>query len=199
MRLIGDLVALELLVVDQGSLRRVAVLLTSLDQATAKTLLSKMPPSRATQVRYAISQLRDVDPLERKMAIADFMQKSHAGQDPRLATTTHEGSESRFASPMQSESRSPNTPPPQNPASDPVRPEPSEQPGPLHFLNEIPMRALAEAAGRRTSADGCDHFGVDATSSGCSTAGEFAVVDRQSGDATPGSHHRDSDAGFAGD
>ena len=36
-----------------------------------------MPPERIRQVNQAIAELVDVDPLERKTAIAEFMQKSH--------------------------------------------------------------------------------------------------------------------------
>ena len=67
---------------DHTSLRRVAIVLDSLDSQTAGRLLNKMPQQRALLVRDAMSQLADVDPLERKTAIADFMQKSHTAPDP---------------------------------------------------------------------------------------------------------------------
>lgn len=115
---------------DQGSLRRVAVLLSSLDQSMAAGLLAKMPPSRAAQVRYAISQLSDVDPLERKMAIADFMQTSHAGSSP-----THPPQSATVHNSDVFESNDAKT----NAGS-------TEKPDdPLHFLSEIPIRALASA------------------------------------------------------
>ncbi|WP_417732657.1 FliG C-terminal domain-containing protein [Rosistilla oblonga] len=118
---------------DQGSLRRVAVLLDSLDQVTASQLLAKMPPSRAAQVRYAISQLSGVDPLERKMAIADFMQKSQNATTPRPTPVASEPAAA--AAPANATSS-----PAENSAE-----EEAESRDPLHFLNEMPIRALVSA------------------------------------------------------
>lgn len=122
---------------DQGSLRRVAVLLDSLDQVTASHLLAKMPPSRAAQVRYAISQLSGIDPLERKMAIADFMQKSQTASGAAAA-----GKKTVDARPS-----APVTDPTDSQATGlPPTPVAAEEPeDPLHFLNEMPIRALVSA------------------------------------------------------
>ncbi|QDV66934.1 Flagellar motor switch protein FliG [Rosistilla carotiformis] len=117
---------------DQGSLRRVAVLLDSLDQVTATQLLAKMPPSRAAQVRYAISQLSGIDPLERKMAIADFMQKSQSVTTPRTPPVHSE--------PVVAAAHTTTASPAEHSAD-----EEAESHDPLHFLNEMPIRALVSA------------------------------------------------------
>jgi flagellar motor switch protein FliG len=53
----------------QASLRRAAILLSSMPANLAEALLAKMPKTEAIKVRHAMAQLADVDPLERRRAL----------------------------------------------------------------------------------------------------------------------------------
>ena len=56
-----------------ASLRRAAILLTTLEPAVARRMLDALPPVRRAEVRRAMTALVDVDPLERKRALQDFL------------------------------------------------------------------------------------------------------------------------------
>src|SRR5215469_15643934 len=55
-----------------GSYRRVAILVASLDSATADLLLAQMGDDEADRVRRAILHLGDVDPAEQEQVIEQF-------------------------------------------------------------------------------------------------------------------------------
>ncbi len=56
----------------ENKIRRVAIVLQSLDAATAKRLLAQLPDSQAKQVRRTMASLGTVSPTERKHALADM-------------------------------------------------------------------------------------------------------------------------------
>lgn len=66
---------------NESSLRKAAILIDSLDERSAATLLEQMPPEQTARVRTAIAQLGAVDPVERQRVIHDFMQVDHATPD----------------------------------------------------------------------------------------------------------------------
>jgi len=55
-----------------SNLRKAAILVASLDQPTAESVLAQMEPEQAEQVRRAILHLGEVDPLEQDRAIEEF-------------------------------------------------------------------------------------------------------------------------------
>ncbi len=52
------------------ALRKAAVLLASLDEATAEALLQRMEPSQALRVRQAAAELEAIDPAEQRQVLA---------------------------------------------------------------------------------------------------------------------------------
>ncbi len=62
-------------------IRQVAILLTSVDTATARQLLTQLPTQQAKQVRQAMVQLGSVSPEERARALESF-QKRNGGSQP---------------------------------------------------------------------------------------------------------------------
>lgn len=70
---------------DQGAaLRRVAIVLSSLPDATARRLLASLESDQQRAVRGAIAMLDDVDPLERRRALDGFSHSIRQGR-PALA------------------------------------------------------------------------------------------------------------------
>lgn len=65
--------------------RRIAILVTSLDAAAARQLLVHMQPELASQVRQAIARLGHVDPREQKLILAEFRKQvlSSSPEEPR--------------------------------------------------------------------------------------------------------------------
>jgi flagellar motor switch protein FliG len=55
-----------------GGIRKAAILVASLEQAAADTLLDQMGPERAARVRQAMVDLGDVDPGEQQRVIEEF-------------------------------------------------------------------------------------------------------------------------------
>lgn len=67
-------------------IRKAAILIASLDQASADRLLDQMDPRQSQQVRRAVFELGDIDPAEQKQIIDEFFrlgpllpQKQHPG------------------------------------------------------------------------------------------------------------------------
>ncbi len=67
-----------------AALRRVAIVLSSLPDATARRLLASLEPDHQRAVRATISHLEDVDPLERRRALDGFSRSMRNGR-PSLA------------------------------------------------------------------------------------------------------------------
>ncbi|HBJ37237.1 MAG TPA: hypothetical protein DDZ51_21270 [Planctomycetaceae bacterium] len=63
-----------------AALRRVAIVLSSLPDATARRLLASLEPDHQRSVRAAISHLDDVDPLERRRALDGFTHSIRHGR-----------------------------------------------------------------------------------------------------------------------
>lgn len=57
----------------RDSLRKVALLLASLERETADRLLAQLLPDRAEAVREMLASLADVDPEERRQVMRDFL------------------------------------------------------------------------------------------------------------------------------
>lgn len=119
------------------SLRRAAILIASLDTASADALLDEMSPEQAALVRHAVMELGDVDDAEQQTVIAQFL-----GRAPRPAVTSHAGVEvdaelaSKFGtSPIAS-------PPPTVCHSRQPENRPSESPA-FAFLDSVDPRQLA--------------------------------------------------------
>jgi flagellar motor switch protein FliG len=63
-----------------AALRRVAIVLSSLPDATARRLLASLEPDHQRAVRAAINHLDDVDPLERRRALDGFTHSIRHGR-----------------------------------------------------------------------------------------------------------------------
>ena len=63
-----------------AALRRVAIVLSSLPEATSRILLSGLDPEHQRSVRAAIGGLVDVDPLERRRALDGFKSSIRQGR-----------------------------------------------------------------------------------------------------------------------
>ena len=68
------------------NIRRIAVLVSSVDTATARQLLLHLPTSVAKQVRHALQNLGPVSPTERQRILAEF-QSTAARQNQQVAAT----------------------------------------------------------------------------------------------------------------
>lgn len=66
--------------------RRAAILIASLDRETADTLLSQLPSTTAEQVRRAAASLDDLDPMEQKDVIGEFLQTKTPSKEREPAT-----------------------------------------------------------------------------------------------------------------
>ncbi|MDZ4658920.1 MAG: FliG C-terminal domain-containing protein [Bythopirellula sp.] len=56
------------------SLRKVAILVASLDETWSERILASLPPQQARSVRQQVDQLTDVDPDEQREIVAEFRQ-----------------------------------------------------------------------------------------------------------------------------
>jgi flagellar motor switch protein FliG len=63
-----------------AALRRVAIVLSSLPEATSKILMSNLGPEHQRSIRAAIGGLVDVDPLERRRALDGFKSSIRQGR-----------------------------------------------------------------------------------------------------------------------
>jgi flagellar motor switch protein FliG len=66
-------------------LRKVAIVLASLDVETADALIEQMPTDRARQVRQALIELRDIDPGEHASVVNEFLRQGYATRRADLA------------------------------------------------------------------------------------------------------------------
>src|SRR4051794_6049029 len=57
----------------QGSLRKAAILIASLETRSADQLLDQMGEQQAAKVRHAIMELPDIDPAEQEAVIHEFV------------------------------------------------------------------------------------------------------------------------------
>lgn len=65
-----------------ATLRKAAILISSLDSRSADALLDQMDEQQAARVRGAIMQLDDIDPHEQQRVIADFLRTRHRPAQP---------------------------------------------------------------------------------------------------------------------
>ena len=64
-----------------NELRKVAVLISSLEEGAAEALLAKFPPAQAGEVRRVARELGEISPEERRRALRDFAQATGADAD----------------------------------------------------------------------------------------------------------------------
>ncbi len=79
-----------------ANLRKAAVLIRSLDEATAERLLAALPPGDAAAVRAAVATLKDVDPEEQADVVAE-MRRAAAVAGAGAATGVELSLSSRLA------------------------------------------------------------------------------------------------------
>ncbi len=112
----------------ESSLRKAAILIASLDAATAEALLAQMPPAQAEAVQNEMLQLGAIDPAEQETIIEEFFRLG-----PLIPETDPPGLElddslsHRFAKPTGA------------PASRALH---AEGNGPFHFLQQTEAEAL---------------------------------------------------------
>jgi flagellar motor switch protein FliG len=97
------------------SLRKVAVVLASLDAETADALIDRMPEERARQVRQALLELDQLDPAEQEAVVAEFLRQGQAAKQADLAGVEVEAGLAQrleLAGPTYQASPLPATPPP---------------------------------------------------------------------------------------
>ncbi len=70
-----------------ASLRRIAIVLSSLSSDTAAKLMSTMPIEDRNELRRAVTTLADVDPLERQRALHAFTKSIQQSSTPQITTT----------------------------------------------------------------------------------------------------------------
>lgn len=78
-----------------NNIRRMAVLVASVDAATARQLLLQLPTEIAKQVRGALQNLGPIDPFERQRIIAEFQSTAarQARSVPHSSTSQHANSQ----------------------------------------------------------------------------------------------------------
>ena len=69
---------------NHDALRRAAILITTLDTASADALLNEMSPEQATSIRNAIMELGDIDIVEQEEIIEQFVGGTGAGNRRRI-------------------------------------------------------------------------------------------------------------------
>ncbi len=120
-----------------AKLRKAAILVASLDQVTAESVLAQMDPEQAEEVRHSILHLGEVDPLEQDRVIEEFF---HVG--PPTAFKNLPGIEldgdlvRRLAIPSTTLHSDP-------PASESDSDEPDSDEPPFRFLHEAEFETLA--------------------------------------------------------
>ncbi len=67
------------------SLRKVAIVLASLDSQAADALIDRMPEERARLVRQALTELAPLDPAEQEAVVAEFLRQGQAARQAELA------------------------------------------------------------------------------------------------------------------
>ncbi|MGN6543468.1 MAG: hypothetical protein ACTHK7_00345, partial [Aureliella sp.] len=71
-----------------AQVRRIAILVTSLDSAAGRQLLLAMPSQLARDVRKAMASLSSIDPEEQRQVLAEFRKQAISSGTPRAASTT---------------------------------------------------------------------------------------------------------------
>ena len=127
-----------------NSLRRAAILVSTLDQASADRLLDQLPPDQADRIRSAIMSLDDFSDDEQQRIAADFLGRS----DARATVSSESDVELELSSTAQSRSDS-FIPRSQDDArysepSSPSRSQPVQDDAPLKFLEEIDPALVAQ-------------------------------------------------------
>ena len=92
----------------QAAMRRTAILLSTLSAETSRQMLSKLPPLKRAMLKRAMNELSDVDPLERRQAMQQFLSSAatplpatHApSADPLASVTTDGNSNGQAAAPL---------------------------------------------------------------------------------------------------
>lgn len=109
----------------QATLRRSAILLTTLGETRRKQILAGLPPLQRAQLRRAIDDLVDVDPLERQQTLRAFLSSAHnlVGKSPARKTEAPPNPETDFEAPSPAASR----------------------PSPFAFLGSVPDDVLFRA------------------------------------------------------
>jgi flagellar motor switch protein FliG len=74
------------------SLRKVAVVLASLDAEAADALIERMPDERARQVRQALLELEQIDPADQEAVVAEFLRLGQMTRQADLAGVEVEAS-----------------------------------------------------------------------------------------------------------
>ncbi len=98
---------------DREGLRKVAVLITAVDQATADQLLDALPPPVAERVRQSVLSLDHIDPVEQERILREFFvacQEKRVNSPHRLGPASMgigEGSETKGESLRDSRQTSP--------------------------------------------------------------------------------------------
>ena len=67
---------------DNRTIRKAAILIRSLDRATAKALLAQLPQRDAARVRQMVHELGDIDAIEQQEVLDEFV---HRGERQRPA------------------------------------------------------------------------------------------------------------------
>ncbi|MHB8969010.1 MAG: FliG C-terminal domain-containing protein [Pirellulaceae bacterium] len=117
-----------------NTLRKAAILISSLDARSADALLDEMAPEDAARVRNAVMELGDVDPQEQQQIMRDFVR--HTPQRPQPKGPAVELDPSLAA-----KLRTPTTSVPADPVREPI--EWSEVP--FSFLDRVDAEELAQA------------------------------------------------------
>jgi len=71
--------------IEQDGLRKVAIVITSLDRESADLLLEQMPAEDAERVRNAIFELDAIDPKEQRQVLDEFLKEGMASGHPGMA------------------------------------------------------------------------------------------------------------------
>ena len=75
-----------------NSLHKVAILVASLDEASAERLLASLPAQQARAVRLHLDELTDIDPDEQREIVADFRRSLARSSEPSSAGVELEAS-----------------------------------------------------------------------------------------------------------
>jgi flagellar motor switch protein FliG len=67
-----------------NSLRKVAILVASLDEASAEQILASLPPQQARAVRLRVDELAEIDPDEQREIVADLRRSLAKSSEPVL-------------------------------------------------------------------------------------------------------------------
>jgi flagellar motor switch protein FliG len=114
---------------DPRGIRKAAILVHSLDRATADRVLEQMGPQQAQMVRQVILDLGSIDPKEEREVLAEFCRASRPATEPVAGVEIDEALAKKFSPPTLA----------------PAAPEPAQRPAepPFRFLREAEVDKLA--------------------------------------------------------